>query len=244
MHRRRTRNCRMRKRHRIERRAHNASHFYKAVHSAPRAQVSGAKHMQLCIRERLANAHRERRAIRIKPRSHNRRRVACQRICIEDIFEQIGKSILIRVRKFTANFQVRKVRRKIQEAKSACAVICSATVVRESVKVFIEVSRTPCGAEQSSAKVRNNSRDVHTRPTTSTFSNFSVFDSIDCVMYGLRNLRPNSDGATHDAYVKSAMSRQVLNKALSPDGNPRLRTFQSVLASLGLRMSLKPAVGR
>lgn len=43
---------------------------------------------------------------------------------------------------------------------------------------------------------------------------------------------------------KTSVSRQSLNDALSPDGNPRLRTFQSVLESLGLRMSLKPAAVR
>lgn len=41
---------------------------------------------------------------------------------------------------------------------------------------------------------------------------------------------------------KTSVSRQSLKDALSPDGNPRLRTFQSVLESLGLRMSLKKAL--
>jgi probable addiction module antidote protein len=39
---------------------------------------------------------------------------------------------------------------------------------------------------------------------------------------------------------KASVSRQALSEALSPDGNPRLRTFQSVLEGLGLRMSVKP----
>jgi probable addiction module antidote protein len=38
----------------------------------------------------------------------------------------------------------------------------------------------------------------------------------------------------------TAISRKALHEALSPDGNPRLRTFQSVLEALGLKMSLKP----
>jgi probable addiction module antidote protein len=38
----------------------------------------------------------------------------------------------------------------------------------------------------------------------------------------------------------SAVSRQALHEALSPKGNPRIHTFQSVLGSLGLRMSVKP----
>ena len=53
-----------------------------------------------------------------------------------------------------------------------------------------------------------------------------------------------AQGGIAEVAEKSSMSRQALNKALSPDGNPRLRTFQSVLESLGLRMSLKPAPAR
>jgi len=37
----------------------------------------------------------------------------------------------------------------------------------------------------------------------------------------------------------TAISRKALHEALAPDGNPRLRTFQSVVEALGLKMSLK-----
>lgn len=39
---------------------------------------------------------------------------------------------------------------------------------------------------------------------------------------------------------KTSVSRQALSEALSPAGNPRLKTFQNVLEGLGLRMSVKP----
>ena len=39
---------------------------------------------------------------------------------------------------------------------------------------------------------------------------------------------------------ETTISRKALHEALSPKGNPRLRTFQSVLGSLGLQMSVKP----
>lgn len=39
------------------------------------------------------------------------------------------------------------------------------------------------------------------------------------------------------------ISRKALHEALSSDGNPRLRTFQSVLEALGLKMSFKPVHG-
>jgi probable addiction module antidote protein len=38
---------------------------------------------------------------------------------------------------------------------------------------------------------------------------------------------------------KTAISRKAVHEALSPDGNPRLRTFQSVLDALGLKMSVR-----
>ena len=41
----------------------------------------------------------------------------------------------------------------------------------------------------------------------------------------------------------TTISRRALHEALSPDGNPRLRTFQSVLEALGLKMSFKAAHG-
>jgi probable addiction module antidote protein len=40
---------------------------------------------------------------------------------------------------------------------------------------------------------------------------------------------------------ETSVSRKALHEALSPDGNPRLRTFQSVLGALGLKMSLRIA---
>jgi probable addiction module antidote protein len=43
---------------------------------------------------------------------------------------------------------------------------------------------------------------------------------------------------------KASVSRQALHEALSAQGNPRVRTFQNVLGSLGLRMSLKPLKSR
>jgi probable addiction module antidote protein len=43
---------------------------------------------------------------------------------------------------------------------------------------------------------------------------------------------------------KASVSRQALHEALSPKGNPRLRTFQNVLSGLGLRMTVKPATGK
>ena len=41
----------------------------------------------------------------------------------------------------------------------------------------------------------------------------------------------------------TAISRKALHEALSQDGNPRLRTFQSVLEALGLKMCFKAARG-
>jgi probable addiction module antidote protein len=45
---------------------------------------------------------------------------------------------------------------------------------------------------------------------------------------------------------KASVSRQALHEALSSKGNPRLRTFQSIIGSLGFRISVDfaPAVGK
>jgi probable addiction module antidote protein len=54
----------------------------------------------------------------------------------------------------------------------------------------------------------------------------------------LRLVARAQGGITHLAR-KTSVSRQALSEALSPNGNPRLRTFQNVLGALGLKMSLK-----
>jgi len=45
---------------------------------------------------------------------------------------------------------------------------------------------------------------------------------------------------------KASVSRQALHEALSSKGNPRLRTFQSIIGSLGFRISVEfaPTVGK
>ncbi len=39
---------------------------------------------------------------------------------------------------------------------------------------------------------------------------------------------------------KSKISRQALHSALSSDGNPKIKTFEAILNSLGYRISFKP----
>ncbi|MDX1949179.1 MAG: hypothetical protein SFT90_01610 [Rickettsiales bacterium] len=39
---------------------------------------------------------------------------------------------------------------------------------------------------------------------------------------------------------KSKISRQALHSALSEDGNPKIKTFEAILKTLGYRMSFKP----
>ncbi|HWL52801.1 MAG TPA: hypothetical protein VNQ90_10215 [Chthoniobacteraceae bacterium] len=61
---------------------------------------------------------------------------------------------------------------------------------------------------------------------------------IDSLLDTLRLLAQAQGGLTQLA-KKTSVSRQALHEALAVDGNPRLRTFQSVLDALGLRMSFK-----
>lgn len=68
---------------------------------------------------------------------------------------------------------------------------------------------------------------------------FEEDNDVDALLHTLR-LSAQAQGGLAALARKSAVSRQALHDALSPRGNPRLRTFQSVLGSLGLRMTFKP----
>ncbi len=68
---------------------------------------------------------------------------------------------------------------------------------------------------------------------------FEEDDDVDALLDTLR-LVAQAQGGLAALARKTDLSRQALHEALSPRGNPRLRTFQSVLGSLGLRMTFKP----
>jgi probable addiction module antidote protein len=62
---------------------------------------------------------------------------------------------------------------------------------------------------------------------------------VDVLLDTLR-LVAKAQGSLAELARRSSISRQALHEALSAKGNPRLRTFQTVLGSLGLRMTFKP----
>ena len=68
---------------------------------------------------------------------------------------------------------------------------------------------------------------------------FEQDNDVDMLLNVLR-LVAQAQGGLASLARKTDVSRQALHEALSPQGNPRLRTFQNVLGSLGLRMSVKP----
>jgi probable addiction module antidote protein len=68
---------------------------------------------------------------------------------------------------------------------------------------------------------------------------FEEDNDLDALLDTLRLVAQAQGGLTALAR-KTSVSRQALHEALSAHGNPRLRTFQNVLGSLGLRMSFKP----
>jgi probable addiction module antidote protein len=76
---------------------------------------------------------------------------------------------------------------------------------------------------------------------------FEQDGDVDSLLETLR-LMARAQGGIAALARKTSVSRQALSEALAPAGNPRLRTFQSVLEALGLRMSFKalpqPAVLR
>lgn len=68
---------------------------------------------------------------------------------------------------------------------------------------------------------------------------FEEDNDVDMLLNVLR-LVAQAQGGLASLARKTDVSRQALHEALSPQGNPRLRTFQNVLGSLGLRMTVKP----
>lgn len=62
---------------------------------------------------------------------------------------------------------------------------------------------------------------------------------VDSLLETLR-LVAQAQGGISFLARKTSLSRQSLHEALSPTGNPRLRTFQNVIENLGYRMSFKP----
>ena len=67
---------------------------------------------------------------------------------------------------------------------------------------------------------------------------FEKDNNVECLLDTLR-LVAQAQGGLAALARRAAVSRQALHEALSPAGNPRLRTFQSVLDGLGLRMSFR-----
>ena len=67
---------------------------------------------------------------------------------------------------------------------------------------------------------------------------FEKDNNVDALLDTLR-LVAQAQGGLAALARRVSVSRQALHEALSPEGNPRLRTFQHVLDGLGVRMSFK-----
>ncbi|MEZ0296711.1 MAG: DNA-binding protein [Candidatus Methylacidiphilales bacterium] len=71
------------------------------------------------------------------------------------------------------------------------------------------------------------------------FEEFAKDNDIDALLDTLR-LVAKAQGGLSGLARRTSISRQTLHEVLSAEGNPRLRTFQTLLSGLGLRMSVKP----
>ncbi len=76
-------------------------------------------------------------------------------------------------------------------------------------------------------------------PVKLALEEFEKDNDVDALLDTLR-LVAQAQGGMASLARKTSVSRQALHQALSPRGNPRLRTFQSMLGSLGFQMSFKP----
>ena len=68
---------------------------------------------------------------------------------------------------------------------------------------------------------------------------FTQDNDLDALLDTL-NLVAQAQGGMTRLARQTTLSRQTLYEALSPRGNPRIRTFQTVLKSLGYRLAFKP----
>ncbi len=68
---------------------------------------------------------------------------------------------------------------------------------------------------------------------------FEKDNDVEALLNTLR-LVAQAQGGLAKLARKAELSRQALHEALSPKGNPRLRTFQNVLDGLGLRILVRP----
>jgi len=68
---------------------------------------------------------------------------------------------------------------------------------------------------------------------------FEKDNDVNALLDTLR-LAAQAQGGIASLARRTSVSRQALHEALSSRGNPRLRTFQSVLGCLGFQMSFKP----
>ncbi|HEX4085334.1 MAG TPA: hypothetical protein VHY22_10520 [Chthoniobacteraceae bacterium] len=64
-------------------------------------------------------------------------------------------------------------------------------------------------------------------------------DNDVAILLDTLRLVARAQGGLSNLARKTSVSRQALSEALSPQGNPRLRTFHTVLDALGLKMSFK-----
>lgn len=58
-------------------------------------------------------------------------------------------------------------------------------------------------------------------------------------LYALRQVAEANGGMSHMAR-RTKLNRPSLYRALSPGGNPRLRTLEAILKTLGLQLCVKP----
>ncbi|HBH46612.1 MAG TPA: putative addiction module antidote protein [Candidatus Jacksonbacteria bacterium] len=68
---------------------------------------------------------------------------------------------------------------------------------------------------------------------------FEKDGDVEAFLLALRDVAEARGGLTKLA-KQANLNRQNLYKALSPEGNPRLKTLETVLHKLGFRLSVEP----
>ncbi len=64
-------------------------------------------------------------------------------------------------------------------------------------------------------------------------------DEVSTLLVGLRHVAQASGGMTAVA-KRAGITRESLYRALSPKGNPTIKSIYPILKALGMRLALKP----
>lgn len=81
-------------------------------------------------------------------------------------------------------------------------------------------------------------RDLRDPEYAAAYLQYALEDGTETFLIALRDVAKANGGMSRVAEATS-LGRESMYKALSEDGNPKLKTVQSILSALGLRFAIE-----